>query len=101
MLQILASVVYSIPLQHESQNLHCALTQLHSFTWSDMAVTNRTKQANFHCTQPKINWLKIFFPENIFMVPGLILDWTKHFCLQTLKIVHVLIKKKQAVTENN
>lgn len=35
------------------------------------------------------------------MVPGLILVWTIHFCLQTLKIVHVLIKKKQAVTENN
>lgn len=42
------------------------------------------------------------FPEYIFMVPGLILAWTIHFCLQTLKIAQVLIKKdKQAVTENN
>jgi len=44
----------------------------------------------------------MFFPEYIFMVPGLILAWTIHFCLQTLKLIHALIKKKnQAVTENN
>lgn len=27
-----------------------ALTQLHSLTWNDMAVTNWTQHANFHCT---------------------------------------------------
>lgn len=51
----------------------------------------------------------MFFPECIFMVPGLVSAWTIYFCLQTLKIVHVLIKKKkrtnnenkQAVIENN